>query len=361
MKHLTRRLLAGAAALFVAAAAWAQPQRGTVDVIPPWAIPGKATEPPASPTAPTATAAQAPKPGAPANEARTAPDTTPRTAPDPAAGPVAVPRIARVTDQANLLSAAERQALDAKLAAFEQARGSQVVVITVPSLGFETIEEFAGRVTDQWKLGRKGVDDGVLFVVASQDRKLRIHTGRGVQGTLTDALSKRIVSDIVSPRFRKGDYAGGIDAGVDAIFKAIEGENLALPAPKGSPEAGGGMGALGSIPTLLIIAFFVVPIVGGIMRSMFGRFFGATATAGLAGVAGTVLLGSLLIGIIAAVVAFLFTLIGGVGVGRAVGRGGRGPVFIPGGFGGGGGGWGGGGGFSGGGGGFDGGGASGSW
>jgi uncharacterized protein len=361
MTPAMRRLLAGAAALAFAAAAWAQPQRGTVDVIPPWAIPGKATEPAAPAATPAPKPGEARTPPAPSAPASPRPD-TPRTAPDPSADAAAVPAVARVSDGAGLLSGAQRQALEAKLEAFERARGSQVVVLTVPTLGFETIEEYAGRVTDSWKLGRKGIDDGVLFVIAVQDRKLRIHTGRGVQGTLTDALSKRIVSDIVTPRFRTGDFAGGIDAGVDAIFKAIEGENLALPAPKSSPQGGGGLSGLGSIPTLLIIAFFVIPVVGSILRSIFGRFFGAAATAGLAGVGGTILLGSLFIGIIAAVVAFLFTLLGGMGVGRAVGRGGRGPVFIPGGFGGGGGGWGGGGGgFSGGGGGFDGGGASGSW
>lgn len=350
MTRTTRRLLAGAAAFLFAAAAWAQQQKGTVDVIPPWATPGKGQPSPAA--TPPATPGAVPAPATPPPEA-------PRTAPDPSADPVAVPRVARVSDAANLLSTAQRQALEQKLAAFEQARGSQVAVVTVPSLGFETIEEFAGRVTDEWQLGRKGVDDGVLFVVAVQDRKLRIHTGRGVQGTLTDALSKRIVSDVVSPRFRTGDYAGGIEAGVEAIFKAIEGENLPLPEARGG--GGAPSGAFDGFGSLLIVAFFVVPILGGILRGMFGRFFGATATGGLTGVAAWLIFGSLFLGIAGAAIAFVFTLLGGGGFGRSAYRGGRGPIFIPGGFGGGGGGWGGGGGFSGGGGGFDGGGASGSW
>jgi uncharacterized protein len=113
-----------------------------------------------------------------------------------------VPKLAtRVTDLAGTLSATQRDALESKLAAFEKQRGSQVAVLIVPTIGDETIEEFAGRVTDEWKLGRKGVDDGVLFAIAMKERRMRIHTGRGVQGTLTDALSKRIISDIVSPRF----------------------------------------------------------------------------------------------------------------------------------------------------------------
>jgi uncharacterized protein len=231
------------------------------------------------------------------------------------------------------------------------------VVLIVPTIGTETIEEFAGRVTDEWKLGRKGVDDGVLFVIAKQERKLRIHTGRGVQGTLTDALSKRIVADIVAPHFRSGDFAGGIDAGAGAIMKAIEGESLPLPAqkPRGKVES------MSSFSNVLILALFLVPILGMVLRGIAGRFVGAGLTSGITGIAAWFLLGSLAIGGIAAVVAFLFTIFGGSGVGRALNRGGWGGGYIPGGWSGGGGGGGGGGGFSGGGGGFDGGGASGSW
>jgi len=273
---------------------------------------------------------------------------------------VPVPKLAaHVTDQTGTLSAAERTALEEKLGAFEAARGSQVAVLIVASIGSETIEEFAGRVADSWKLGRKGVDDGVLFVVAKQERKLRIHTGRGVQGTLTDALSKRIVADIVAPRFRTGDFAGGIDSGVDAIMKAIEGE--ALPAPAQKPVQPR-VDTMSSFGNLLMLGFFLVPMLGMMMRGMFGRFFGATATSGITGVAAWFLLGSLAIGIGAAVIAFLIALVSGTGVTRGARRGGWGSVVIPGGGWGGGGGFGGGGGgFSGGGGGFDGGGASGSW
>ena len=278
-----------------------------------------------------------------------------------AGDPIAVPKLAaHVMDETGTLSATERTALEAKLRAFEEKRGSQVAVLLVPTLGTETIEEFAGRVTDEWKLGRKGVDDGVLFVVAKADRKVRIHTGRGVQGTLTDALSKRIVSEIVAPRFRNGDFAGGIDAGVDAIVHAIEGENL--PLPQAQPTTGR-HGQASSFPDFIWIAFFAVPILGMVLRGIFGRFFGAGLTSGLTGFAAWLVFGSLALGLVAAFVAFLFTLVTGTGLGRGLGRGG----FIPGGFGGGswggGGGFGGGGGggFSGGGGSFDGGGASGSW
>jgi len=276
--------------------------------------------------------------------------------------PIPVPKLtARVIDQTGTLTAQEREALEAKLRAFEEARGSQVAVLIVPSIGPEVIEEFAGRVTDEWKLGRKGVDDGVLFAIAKQERKLRIHTGRGVQGTLTDALSKRIVADIVAPRFRTGDFAGGINAGVDSIMKAIEGEELPLPTPQKATQPR--VESMSSYGNLLVFALFLVPVVAMVMRSILGRFLGAGATSAIAGGAAWLILGSVAIGLAAAVVAFLFTLVSG-NAARGLQRGGLGG-YIPGGGwssgGGGFGGGGGGGGFSGGGGGFDGGGASGGW
>ncbi|HET7730521.1 MAG TPA: TPM domain-containing protein [Usitatibacter sp.] len=278
-----------------------------------------------------------------------------------AGDPVPVPKLAaRVTDQTGSLTAPERDALEAKLRAFEEARGSQVAVLMVPSIGTETIEEFAGRVTDEWKLGRKGVDDGVLFVVAKQERKIRIHTGRGVQGTLTDALSRRIVADIVAPRFRTGDFAGGMQAGVDAIMKAIEGEQLPLPEARSAP--GPKVDTMSSFGDFLVFGFFLVPVVAMVLRGMFGRFFGSGITAGLTGAAAWMFFGSIAFGLVAALLAFLFTLFTGGGGGIAPGarRGGWGGGYVPGGWSSGGGGFGGGGGgFSGGGGGFDGGGASG--
>ena len=275
--------------------------------------------------------------------------------------PIPVPKLtARVTDSTGTLTAAERSALEAKLAAFEQSHGSQVAVVIVPSIGPEAIEEFAGRVTDQWQLGRKGVDDGVLVAVAKQERKIRIQTGRGVQGTLTDALSKRIAQDIIAPRFRNGDFAGGLNDGVDAIFKAIEGESLPLPEPRTAPHTGK-VDSGGGIGNLFVFGLIAVVVAGGILRSIFGRFLGAAATGALTGLLAWMFVGGIAIVVLAAIVAFVFTLVSGFGRG-----------FIPGGFGGGGfggggfggggfGGGGGGGGFSGGGGSFDGGGASGSW
>ncbi|MCL4688222.1 MAG: TPM domain-containing protein [Burkholderiales bacterium] len=276
-----------------------------------------------------------------------------------AQAPAPVPKLSgRVVDLTGTLAAADRQAISAKLAAFEQAKGSQVAVLVVPSLGDETIEEFATRVTDAWQLGRAGVDDGVLFVVAMQERRLRIQTGRGVQGTLTDALSKRIISELVTPRFRAGDFPGGIQAGVDAILKAIEGE--ALPAPSAAKAKGGGSAAGADF---LWLALMAVPVAGMFLRALLGRFLGATLTGGATGVAAWFFFGSLLAGGVIAFIAFLVVLFMGM-PGAGVHRGGGGGWSGGGGGGGpggGGGGWSGGGGFSGGGGGFDGGGASGGW
>src|SRR5688500_17667108 len=270
---------------------------------------------------------------------------------------LAVPKlVARVTDQTGTLSAEQRDALEARLRAFEEAKGSQVAVLLEPTLGGEAIEDFAGRVADTWQLGRKGVDDGVLFVVALQERRMRIHTGRGVQVTLTDALSKRIVAEIVAPHFRAGDFPGGIAAGVEAILKAVEGEGLAAPPRKPSSGSAGGISDYGNF---LVVGFFLVPVLAMVLRGIFGRLLGAGVTSGLTGAAAWIVFGSIAFGVVAAVLALVITLFSGSGFARSAGRGGWGGGYIP--SGGGGWGGGGGGGFSGGGGGFDGGGASGSW
>lgn len=273
--------------------------------------------------------------------------------------PIPVPKLTgRVVDLTGTLAQPDRDAIAARLEAFEKAKGSQVAVLLVPALGPETIEDFATRVTDEWKLGRAGVDDGVLFVIALKERRVRIQTGRGVQGVLTDALSKRIVSDLVTPRFRAGDFPGGIRDGVEGIVKAIEGEALPPPEPSASrakPSGGG------SAESFFWLAFAVVPVAGMILRAMLGRFLGASLTAGATGLAGWLLFGSLFVGGIAAFVTFLVVLFMGM-PGVSARRGGHGG-WSGGSWGGGGGGGGGfgGGGFSGGGGGFDGGGASGGW
>ncbi len=275
--------------------------------------------------------------------------------------PIPVPKLtARVIDQTGTLTPAELQRIEPKLQAFEQAKGSQVAVLMVPSIGPEPIEDFALRVTDAWKLGRAGIDDGVLFVVAKQQRKMRIQTGRGVQGTLTDAMSKRIIAERVAPGFRTGDFAGGIETGVDAILKAIEGEALPPPSAKKSARK---VDTITSGSDFLWMAFFGVPVVAMMLRPMVGRAGSAGVTGGLTGVAAWLIFGTIVAGVVGAVAAFAVAIAMGTSSlrqGRSGGFGG----WIPGGggwSGGGGGGGFGGGGFSGGGGGFDGGGASGGW
>jgi uncharacterized protein len=273
--------------------------------------------------------------------------------------PIPVPKLtAHVVDQTGTLTAEERTRIDGKLADFEAKRGSQVAVLLVASIGTEPIEDFATRVTDAWQLGRKGVDDGVLFVVAKQERKMRVHSGRGVQGTLTDVLSKRIVADIVAPRFRTGDFAGGIEEAVNAIMAAIEGEALKLPDKKPARK----VDTVSSYSDFFWLAFFLVPVVAMVLRSLVGRFAGAGLTAGVAGVAAGWIFGSIALAVFAGIAAFVFGLVSGTGAGRGATRGGwGGGGWGGGGWSGGGGMSGGGGGFSGGGGSFDGGGASGDW
>jgi uncharacterized protein len=267
---------------------------------------------------------------------------------------IAVPPLkSSVTDLTNTLDAGQREALQAKLAAFEAKKGSQIAVLIVPSTQPETIEEYGIRVGDTWKIGRKGVDDGVILIVAKNDRRLRLEVGYGLEGALPDAIAKRIVTDVITPYFKQGDFAGGINAGVDATIKVIDGEPL--PAPK-AQRATGKQGSQGfDFESLLVMGFIGVFVVGGILRSMFGRFAGSGVVAAVLGFIAWMLAGTLVVAVIVAIVAFILGLFAGSGIGG--GGGGRG-----GGWSSGGGGFSsGGGGFSGGGGSFGGGGSSGSW
>ncbi|MEO8466070.1 MAG: TPM domain-containing protein [Gammaproteobacteria bacterium] len=261
------------------------------------------------------------------------------------------PRAARVTDLTNTLPAATQAALDRKLAAFEARKGSQIAVLLVATTAPESIEQYSQRVAEAWKLGRAGVDDGVLLLVAVQDRRARFEIGYGLEGAVPDALARRVIAEQLAPKFRDGDYAGGIDAGLDALIGLVEGEPLPEPAAR-APD----VEPWGAMPVLLIFAAFVAPL----FRRIFGTLFGSLALGAGAGfivwLVSSVLFASVLVGGLV----FVFALAGiGGGAGRWASRGG--PFGgMPGGFGGGFGG-GGGGGFRGGGGRFGGGGASGGW
>jgi uncharacterized protein len=265
------------------------------------------------------------------------------------------PLKARVTDLAQTLSPAEQQALDAKLADWEARTTHQLAVLIVPTTQPEPIEAYSIRVVEAWKLGRKGNDNGVLFLVAKNDKKMRIEVGYGFEGTLTDVTSRRIIAEDVAPQFREGKFAAGINAGVDRIIKVVtDGVPLPAQSPAAKPKArAGGF----DFETIAVIVFILVPLIGIVLRSMFGKLAGSTVGAAVVGAAAWFFIGSLAVAIIVAIVAFVMIIFSGGGGGRP-GRGGG--MSLPGGSWGGGGSSGGGG-FSGGGGSFGGGGASGGW
>lgn len=259
---------------------------------------------------------------------------------------VAVPSLkARVTDLSATLQPGQQAGLEQSLKSFEEKKGSQIAVLIVPTTQPETIEQYAIRVAESWKLGRKGVDDGVLLLVARDDRALRIEVGYGLEGAIPDAVAKRIISEIILPYFKAGDFNGGIRAGVESIIKVIEGE----PLPEAKKPRSGGKTS-GNLDDWLGIAFIFTIVFGGLMRILFGQFVGGLIAGSVAAFIAWLLFASLLASFAAGVLVFIFTLAGRHG-GMGGWSGGRG-----------GGGWsGGGGGFSGGGGGFGGGGASGRW
>src|ERR1035437_3372057 len=250
-----------------------------------------------------------------------------------------------VTDQTATLNAEQKAALEQTLQTFETRKGSQLAVLIVPTTAPETIEQYALRVAELWKLGRKKVDDGAILVIAKNDRALRIEVGYGLEGALNDATSKRIISEIITPRFKQGDFNGGIVAGVDQMIRVVDGEPL--PEPKARPGS-----SIANIQQYVPVIFMLALVLGGVLRSVLGRFPGALVTGGaVAGVA-WLFAGAVSIALVAGVIALLFTLFSG-GMGGMVGRGIGGLS--------GGSGRGGFGGFSGGGGGFGGVGGSGRW
>jgi uncharacterized protein len=264
----------------------------------------------------------------------------------PADAQVPVPPLTgHVIDQTATLSAAHRASLEQTLTTLETRKGSQLAVLIIPTTAPEAIEQFSLRVAEVWKLGRKKVDDGAILVVAKNDRALRLEVGYGLEGSLNDAISKRIISEIILPRFKQQDFFGGIEAGVGQIIRVIDGEPL--PAPSHTTA-----GHFSDIQQYAPVVFIFALAIGGILRSVLGKVPGALVTGGIVAMVGWFVVGSLLIALLAGVVALFMTL---MGTGMA-GRNG----FYSGGRSGGFGGWGGGG-FSGGGGSFGGGGASGKW
>lgn len=257
----------------------------------------------------------------------------------------------RVTDLTATLDSAAVRALESRLQALEEETGSQVAVLLVDTTEPESIEQYSLRVAEAWRLGRGGVDDGVLVLVALGDREMRIEVGYALEGALPDARANRIIDGLVAPRFAAGDYAGGLEAGVEAIGAAVRGEELPAPEPRpnGAPDIGG------LLPILLILGLTV----GGHLKRTFGTLPGAALTGGAIGAIVWFIVGIVATAVVAGIVAFVVVLFmsGGHGAwssgrGYGGGFGGRGRFGGRRGFGGG---------FRGGGGRFGGGGASGSW
>lgn len=272
---------------------------------------------------------------------------------------------ARVIDRTGTLSAPQRDALEAKLAAFEAASGPQIVVLLVPTTRPEDIAAYAQRVADQWKIGRREVGDGLLVVVARDDRRVRIEVAKALEGAIPDLAARQIIDNHLRPAFRAEDYAGGLNAAVDALMARIRGEGLPAPAA----GAGEGAGPGWQIDRTAMFFLIAVPMAAAVLTALFGRKLGSLLTAGAAGGVTWWLTASVLLAAGAAFAALV--LVGLFGIGSATRRVGRGSGLPhvggwSGGGWGGGGGWsggaGGGGGFSSGGGGdFGGGGASGDW
>jgi uncharacterized protein len=267
---------------------------------------------------------------------------------------VAVPPLTgRVVDQTGTFASDDVASLTQRLKDFEARKGSQIAVLIVPTTAPETIEQYSIRVAEAWKIGRKKIDDGAILVVAKDDRKLRIEVGYGLEGALTDVTARRIIDEIITPKFRSGDFTGGISAGVDRIMGVVDGEPLPRPEPQ---QSFGGQDRLDILFNPLII--FGVFVVGAILRTILGRLIGSVGIGGVVGVLAWFTVGSLVFAFIAAVIAFAFALFA-ESVGSPGGRSGN--------WSSGGGSFSGGssssdsGGFSGGGGSFGGGGASGSW
>ncbi|HKS19089.1 MAG TPA: YgcG family protein [Bradyrhizobium sp.] len=276
----------------------------------------------------------------------------------PALCVVAVPPLTgRVVDQTGTLSGGDVAALTQTLKDLETRKGSQLAVLIVPTTDGEAIEQFSIRVAEAWKIGRKKVDDGALLVIAKNDRHLRIEVGYGLEGALTDATTKRIIDEDITPKFKSGDFAGGVSAGVNRMIAVINGEKLPTPEPEHwrSPVLSNYIDPFN--PFVLAVVF----IIAGALRAALGRLFGSAATGGLVGLLAWLFVGSIAIAAIVGVIVVVFLIFADLTPPQVGRRGGGGWS------GGSGGSWSGGGsssdsgGFSGGGGSFGGGGASGSW
>lgn len=239
----------------------------------------------------------------------------------PASADVAVPALTgRVVDQTGTLSASDQDELSRTLADFETRKGSQIAVLIVPTTQPESIEQFSIRVAEAWKIGRKKIDDGAILVVAKNDRKLRIEVGYGLEGVLTDATTKRIIDEVIAPRFKSGDFAGGITAGAERMIKVIDGEPL--PAPPARSEWSGNTGWIDNLLEYAPFVLFGALFFGGILRTILGRLVGSLTFGGLVTLGMWLLLSSFPIALLLGGIAGVISLIGDA-LGTGSGGGGR--------------------------------------
>jgi uncharacterized protein len=263
-----------------------------------------------------------------------------------AAEPVPIPALtARVTDLTASLSAAQAGELEARLAAFEAKKGSQVVVLVLPTTQPEPIEQFGIRLLDAWKIGRKGIDDGAILIVAKNDRRLRIEVGYGLEGVLNDATAKRIIDETITPKFKAGDLPGGIAAGVDAILAVVDREELPAAATRtGSAASGGGRLNIDSFgENGWLFGLGIIAVGGAIIRYFLGNLLGSGVVGGGTAGLGWLLTGNILGALAGAAIGFFVALLGLDLLLSGLASGGRGGSSGGGGFGGGGGSGGGGG------------------
>ena len=223
-----------------------------------------------------------------------------------ASADVAVPPLSgRVVDQTGTLSSGDITSLTQTLKNLELRKGSQVAVLIVPTTQPEAIEQYSIRVAEAWKIGRKKIDDGALLVVAKNDRKLRIEVGYGLEGALNDVTAKRIIDEVITPKFRGGDFAGGISAGIDRIIGVIDGEPL--PAPAEAPSQQVNFAWVNNINPG--IALFGIVFMGGILRALLGRLMGAATTGGVVGLVAWFLAASLSMSLFAGIIVFVIALV----------------------------------------------------
>ena len=222
--------------------------------------------------------------------------------------PVALPALtARVVDTTATLAPDQQAELEGKLRAFEQRKGAQVVLVLVPTTQPESIEQFGTRLFEAWKIGRQGVDDGAILIVAKNDRKLRIEVGYGLEGALNDATAKRIIDETIAPRLRQGDFNGGLTAGLDAMLGVIDGE--ALPPPPAA-VAGAPAGGHAASDNLVVVLLIAAAVGGSILRHLLGRLLGSSVTALLGGAAGWLIAGTLSGLLFGALAGFMLAMIG---------------------------------------------------